>query len=66
MTVTVGRHRACYLAVVHLSYICLCTRFLHDIYAVFVCTIYITDGVQGINARFDEVSNLTCSAVPFH
>lgn len=26
------------------AYIVLCTRFLHDIYAAFVCTIYISDG----------------------
>ena len=30
------------------AYICLCTRFLHDIYAVFVCTIYISDGMVGV------------------
>jgi len=31
------------------AYICLCTRFLHDIYAVFVCTIYISDGMIGVS-----------------
>ena len=34
------------------AYICLCTRFLHDIYAVFVCTIYLSDGLIGIHQRF--------------
>ena len=37
------------------QYIVLCTRFLHDIYAVFVCTIYITDGINGVVERFAEV-----------
>lgn len=37
-------------------YIALCTRFLHDIYAVFVCTIYITDGIIGVRQRFEKVS----------
>mmetsp|Transcript_29619 Transcript_29619/g.34070 ORF Transcript_29619/g.34070 Transcript_29619/m.34070 type:complete len:607 (-) Transcript_29619:47-1867(-) len=36
-------------------YIALCTRFLHDIYAVFVCTIYISDGIIGMWERFDLV-----------
>ena len=36
-------------------YIVLCTRFLHDIYAVFVCTIYITDGISGVVGRFSKV-----------
>eukprot|EP00550_Attheya_septentrionalis_P003091 CAMPEP_0198282278 /NCGR_PEP_ID=MMETSP1449-20131203/2126_1 /TAXON_ID=420275 /ORGANISM="Attheya septentrionalis, Strain CCMP2084" /LENGTH=593 /DNA_ID=CAMNT_0043978475 /DNA_START=223 /DNA_END=2004 /DNA_ORIENTATION=+ len=36
-------------------YIALCTRFLHDIYAVFVCTIYITDGIIGVRQRFQKV-----------
>lgn len=37
------------------QYIVLCTRFLHDIYAVFVCTIYITDGITGVVERFSNV-----------
>ncbi|CAB9506504.1 Electroneutral sodium bicarbonate exchanger 1 [Seminavis robusta] len=37
------------------KYIVLCTRFLHDIYAVFVCTIYISDGIIGVVERFDNV-----------
>lgn len=44
-------------------YISLCTRFLHDIYAVFVCTIYITDGLLGVSQRFHKVRlllGLTC------
>ena len=46
------------IAVFDLSrYIALCTRFLHDIYAVFVCTIYITDGIVGARERFDKVRN---------
>ena len=36
-------------------YIVLCTRFLHDIYAVFVCTIYIADGISGVVERFNNV-----------
>jgi len=36
-------------------FIVLCTRFLHDIYAVFVCTIYITDGITGVVERFSKV-----------
>ena len=36
-------------------YIVLCTRFLHDIYAVFVCTIYIADGIEGVVDRFSNV-----------
>lgn len=28
------------------------TRFLHDLYAAFVCTIYATDGIQGVYAHF--------------
>ena len=36
-------------------FIVLCTRFLHDIYAVFVCTIYITDGIMGVVERFQKV-----------
>jgi len=44
------------IAVFDLSrYIVLCTRFLHDIYAAFVCTIYITDGIAGVVERFDLV-----------
>jgi len=39
-------------------YIALCTRFLHDIYAVFVCTIYIEDGFIGALDRFANVSVL--------
>ena len=31
----------------------LLTRFTHDIFAFFVCTIYIHDGLQGIIQRFD-------------
>eukprot|EP00040_Diaphanoeca_grandis_P024921 m.137704 g.137704 ORF g.137704 m.137704 type:complete len:614 (-) comp29938_c0_seq1:710-2551(-) len=38
------------------AYICLCTRFLHDIYAVFVCTIYISDGIIGVLDRYTKVS----------
>lgn len=38
------------------KYIVLCTRFLHDIYAVFVCTIYISDGIIGVVERFAKVS----------
>jgi len=37
------------------KYIVLCTRFLHDIYAVFVCTIYISDGILEVAQRFQEV-----------
>ena len=45
----------CLIAMFDLSaYICLCTRFLHDIYAVFVCTIYIHDGLYGIHERFEK------------
>jgi hypothetical protein len=44
------------IAVFDLSvYISLCTRFLHDIYAVFVCTIYISDGIIGVQQRFQKV-----------
>ncbi|KAL9180929.1 hypothetical protein ACHAXT_009734 [Thalassiosira profunda] len=35
-------------------YIVLCTRFLHEIYAAFVCTIYIADGIQGVVERFSS------------
>lgn len=37
------------------KYIVLCTRFLHDIYAVFVCTIYIANGLAGVLDRFENV-----------
>ena len=40
------------------KYIVLCTRFMHDIYAVFVSTIYIAGGITGILKRFEEVSTL--------
>jgi len=44
------------IAMLDLSrYIALCTRFLHDIYAVFVCTIYIEDGFIGALDRFANV-----------
>lgn len=36
-------------------FIALCTRFLHDIYAVFVCTIYIANGIAGVFQRFEKV-----------
>ena len=42
-------------------YIVLCTRFLHDIYAVFVCTIYISDGLIGVIERFQQVSSHSSS-----
>eukprot|EP00656_Telonema_subtile_P053035 TRINITY_DN7554_c0_g1_i1.p1 TRINITY_DN7554_c0_g1~~TRINITY_DN7554_c0_g1_i1.p1 ORF type:complete len:574 (+),score=136.98 TRINITY_DN7554_c0_g1_i1:245-1966(+) len=32
------------------------TRFTHDIFAVFVCSIYVVDGIQGIYSRFREDS----------
>mmetsp|Transcript_29668 Transcript_29668/g.62930 ORF Transcript_29668/g.62930 Transcript_29668/m.62930 type:complete len:124 (-) Transcript_29668:537-908(-) len=37
-------------------YIVLCTRFLHDIYAVFVCTIYITDGMPESSNVFPKLT----------
>lgn len=33
-------------------FIGLLTRFLHEIFAFFVCSIYIVDGVQGMTGRF--------------
>ena len=40
------------------KYIVLCTRFMHDIYALFVSTIYIAGGITGILKRFEEVRQL--------
>jgi hypothetical protein len=32
----------------------LLTRFIHDIFAFFVCTIYIVDGLSGVKAKFSD------------
>eukprot|EP00935_MAST-01C_sp_MAST-1C-sp1_P000089 g89.t1 len=36
------------------NYTALLTRFIHDIFAFFVCTIYIMDGFMGIKSKFGD------------
>jgi hypothetical protein len=35
-------------------YISLLTRFMHDIFAFFVCSIYVVDGLVGTVTRFTD------------
>jgi hypothetical protein len=36
----------------------LLTRFLHEIFAFFVCSIYVVDGIMGMNGRFTDTESL--------
>ena len=46
------------IAALELSrHIKLLTRFLHDIFAFFVCSIYVVDGVMGVAGRFSDVQS---------